>query len=109
MGYKKKEIKDAYPKKVCHMPTRHVKKKKKNERKDAYPKKVCHMPTRRVKKKEKKRKKRKRKYSPYPKKIYKGERQYEGVSFTIHQKISTHFHILIKAYDLFLLWIRSLT
>ena len=23
---KKKEIKDAYPKKVCHMPTRHVKK-----------------------------------------------------------------------------------
>ena len=25
----KKEIKDAYPKKVCHMPTRHVKKKEK--------------------------------------------------------------------------------
>jgi hypothetical protein len=24
-----KEIKDAYPKKVCHMPTRHVKKKEK--------------------------------------------------------------------------------
>jgi len=23
-----KEIKDAYPKKVCHMPTRHVKKKR---------------------------------------------------------------------------------
>ena len=23
---KKKEIKDEYPKKVCHMPTRHVKK-----------------------------------------------------------------------------------
>ena len=51
-----KEIKDAYPKKVCHMPTRHVKKKKK--RKDAYPKKVCHMLARHVKqKKEKKRKK----------------------------------------------------
>ena len=32
---------DAYPKKVCHMPTRHVKKK---EWKNAYPKKVCHMP-----------------------------------------------------------------
>ena len=46
-----KEIKDAYPKKVCHMPTRHVKKK---ERKDAHPKKVCHTPTRCVKKKEKK-------------------------------------------------------
>ena len=34
-----KEIKDAYPKKVCHMPTRHVKKRER-ERKDAYPKKV---------------------------------------------------------------------
>ena len=42
-----KEIKDAYPKKVCHVPIRHVKKK----RKDAYPKKVCHTPTRCVKKK----------------------------------------------------------
>ena len=36
MGLCKKKIKDAYPKKVCHM-LRHVKKK------DAYPKKVCHM------------------------------------------------------------------
>ena len=27
-----KEIKDAYPKKVCHMPTRHVKKKEKGEK-----------------------------------------------------------------------------
>ena len=45
-----KEIKDAYPKKVCHMSTRHVKKRRR--RKDAYPKKVCHMPTRHVKKKE---------------------------------------------------------
>ena len=45
-----KEIKDAYPKKVCHMPTRHVKKERK--RKDAYPKKVCHRPTKCVKKKE---------------------------------------------------------
>ena len=27
----KEEIKDAYPKKVCHMPTRHVKKKKEKE------------------------------------------------------------------------------
>ena len=31
------------------MPTRHVKKR---ERKDAYPKKVCHTPTRCVKKRE---------------------------------------------------------
>ena len=33
------------------MPTRHVKKK----RKDAYPKKVCHIPTRCVKKRERER------------------------------------------------------
>ena len=32
MGY---EIKDAYPKKVCHMPTRHVKKKKKKKKRDS--------------------------------------------------------------------------
>ena len=50
----KKEIKDAYPNKVCHMPTRHVKKKEK--RKDAYPKMVCHMPIRHVKKKREKEK-----------------------------------------------------
>jgi len=37
----KKREKDAYPKKVCHMPTRHVKKMEKDA-----PKKVCHMPTR---------------------------------------------------------------
>ena len=97
-----KEIKDAYPKKVCHMPTRHVKKKK--ERKDAYPKKVCHTPTRCVKKKEKK------KIQPIPKILQGREKSYKGVSSTIHQKkISTHLHILIKAYDLFFLWIRSLT
>ena len=42
---KKKERKDACPKKVCHMLKRHVK-----NRKDAYPKKVCHMLTRHVKK-----------------------------------------------------------
>ena len=42
--------KNAYPKKVCHMLKRHVRKKDK-KKKDAYPKKVCHMPTRHVKKK----------------------------------------------------------
>ena len=87
-----KEIKDAYPKKVCHMPTRHVKKKSK----DAYPKKVCHMPTRHVKKKEKrcipkegvskKEKERKRKYSPYQK-HYKGKRIHiKEFSSIIHEK-----------------------
>ena len=49
-----KEIKDAYPKKVCHMHKRHDNEKK---RKDAYPKKVCHMSTRHVKKKKKRKKK----------------------------------------------------
>ena len=40
------------------MLKRHV---KNNNNKDAYPKKVCHMPTRRVKKKGKKKKKKKEK------------------------------------------------
>ena len=73
-----KEIKDAYPKKVCQMPTRHVKKK----RKDAYPKKVCHTPTRCVKKE----RERKTKYSPYQKSLQGIENSYKGVSSTIHQK-----------------------
>ena len=53
VGYEKKdeEIKDAYPKKVCHMLKRHVRKKK--IKKDAYARKVCHMPTRHDKKKKK--------------------------------------------------------
>jgi len=74
---KKKRIKDAYPKKVCHM-LRHVKKK------------------------------RKEKIAPIQK-----ERKREMVhtkEFIHHPpKISTHLHILIKVYDLFLLWIRCLT
>ena len=71
----KKEIKDAYPKKVCHMLKRHVKKKKKKKRKDkdAYPKKVCHMPGRHVRKRRIE-KKRKEKDSPHPQKIKKRER-----------------------------------
>ena len=69
-----KEIKDTYPKKVCHMPKKHEKKECQEKRKDAYPKKVCHMSTRHVEKKEKK-------YSPCPrKKIYKErDRSYKGV------------------------------
>ena len=61
-----KEIKRCIPKEG--MPHAHKACQKKRERKDAYPKKVCHTPTRCVKKKE-----RKRKYSPYQK-YYKGER-----------------------------------
>ena len=53
VGYEKKreeeEIKDAYPKKVCHMPTWHVKKK------------------------------REEKYSPHPRKIKKREGSCKGV------------------------------
>ena len=50
----------------------------------AYPKKVCHMPTRHVKKKEGKKKKRREKNSPYPKKKKKKKKQerddsYKGV------------------------------
>ena len=33
------KIKDAYPKKVCHMPTRHVKKKREEKKYSPYPKK----------------------------------------------------------------------
>ena len=53
-----KEIKDAYPKKVCHMLKRHDEKKREcqEKRKDAYPKKVCHMSTRHVKKKKRRKK-----------------------------------------------------
>ena len=58
-----KEIKDAYPKKVCHMLKRHVRKKK-----DAYPKKVCHMPTRHVHKGKKRNRKKREKDSPHPRK-----------------------------------------
>ena len=79
MGLCKKKIKDAYPKKVCHM-LRHVKKKER------------------------------RKDSPFSKKKEK-ERNgaYKGVHTPSTKNISTHLHILIKVYDLFLLWIRSLT
>jgi len=52
--------------------------------KDAYPKKVCHIPTRHVKKKEGEKKKRREKNSPYPKKKKKKKKQegddsYKGV------------------------------
>ena len=98
-GYaKRKEIKDAYPKKVCHMP-RHVKKKRREKIKEAYPKKACHI-LQHVKKK-------REEIAP----IQKKEREmFHTKEFTHHPpKISTHLHILIKVYDLLLLWIRSLT
>ena len=72
---KEKRIKDAYPKKVCHM-LRHVKKKRD---------------------------------SPLSKKKEKGEMVHTTESIHHPPKISTHLHILIKVYDLFLLWIQFLT
>ena len=65
------EIKDAYPKKVCHMLKRHIKKRKKDE----YPKKVCHMLTRHVEKKERK----KEKDSPHSSRTKKRDRSCKGV------------------------------
>ena len=63
------------------MPTRHVKK-------DAYPKKVCHMPTRHVKKKERE------KDSPYPKKKKKKKQErddsYNGVHTPSTKNILPH-------------------
>ena len=52
-----KEIKDAYPKKVCHMPTRHVKEKKDSphpkeikEREMVHEKEFIHHPPKKKKK-----------------------------------------------------------
>ena len=61
-----KEIKDAYPKKVCHMPTRHVKEREREKR--YIPKEGMPHAHKAFQKKEK-RKKRKRKYSPYQKNV----------------------------------------
>ena len=75
-----KEIKDAYPKKVCHIPTRHVKKKGREKmhtqrRYATHPQGVS-----------KKERERKRKYSPYQK-HYKGKRIHiKEFSSIIHQK-----------------------
>ena len=84
MGLCKKKIKDAYPKKVCHMLL-HVKKKKRI--KDAYPKKVCHM-LRHVKKKKKK-----KKIAPYPKRKKKRDGSYKGVHTPSTKNIHTLAHL----------------
>ena len=53
----------------------------------------------------------KEKDSPLSKKKEKKREMVHTKEFIHHppKKISTHLHILIKVYDLFLLWIRSLT
>jgi hypothetical protein len=67
---KNNEIKDAYPKKVCHMPKRHVKKKRKKKRcilNEGMPhaQKACQ--------------KKKKKDSPHPRKIKKRDGSCKGV------------------------------
>ena len=75
---------------------------KKKRIKDAYIKKVRHMLSHVKKMKEK--------IAPYPKRKKKKREMVHTKEFIHHPpKISTHLHILIKVYDLFLLWIRSLT
>ena len=54
-------------------------------------------------------KKRKEKKAPNPKRKKKREMVHTKEFIHHPSKISTHLHILIKVYDLFLLWIRSLT
>ena len=84
------------------MPHTHKACQKKRE--DAYPNKVCLMSPRHDKKRKKK------KNIAHTKKILQGrEKSYKGVFIHHPPKIPTHLHILIKIYDLFLLWIQSLT
>ena len=67
---KNDEIKDAYPKKVCHMPKRHVKKKRKRcIPKEGMPHahKACQ------------KKKKREKDSPHPRKIKKRDGSCKGV------------------------------
>jgi hypothetical protein len=83
-GAMQKGIKEAYLKKLCHM-LRHVKIKR------CIPKKVCHMPTRHVKKKREKN--RREKDSPYPKKKKKkqeGDDSYKGVHPSSTKNILPH-------------------
>ena len=98
MGYTKRN-KRCIPKEG--MPHAHKAcQKKRGKRKDSYPKKVCHMPLRHDKKKNK--------IQPIPK-ILQGERNHMKEFLHHPPKISTHLHILIKVYDLFLIWIQPLT
>ena len=71
--------------------------KKRGREKDAYPKKECHMPTRHVKRKKK------GKDSPHPRKINKRDGSCKGVHPASAKKKSTHLHILIRLYDSLLL------
>ena len=84
MGLCKKKIKDAYPKKVCHM-LRHVKKK---ENKRCIPKEG--MPHAQAC--QKKRRKRE-KIAPYPKRKKKRDGSYKGVHTPSTKNIHTLAHL----------------
>jgi len=89
------------------------------KKEDAYPKKICHMLKRHVRKKDKKRKmhtqrrhatcpqgmQKKKKDSPHSWKIKKRDGSCKGVHppSTKKKKNLTHLHILIRLYDSFLL------
>ena len=98
-GAMQKEINRCIPKEgMPHASA--CQKKREKEIKDAYRKKVCHM-LQHVKKE-------REKIAPY---LKERKREMVHIKEFIHYppKISTHLHILIKVYDLFLLWIRFLT
>ena len=80
MGLCKKKIKDAYPKKVCHM-LRHVKKKERI--KDAYPRRYATC-LGMSKKKE---------IAPYPKRKKKRDGTYKGVHTPSTKNIHTLAHL----------------
>jgi hypothetical protein len=59
--------------------------------------------------KKKKKRRRRKKDSPYPRKRIKERWFMKKESIHYPPKISTHMHILVKDYDLFLLWVPFLT
>ena len=84
-------------KKVGHMKVQVFKRKKER---------VGHLKVQVFKKRERERE---RERAHVQRKRYKGERWFMKGVHTPSTQIFTHMHILIKVYDLFLLWIRSLT
>ena len=58
---------------------------------------------------QRKKRQEKKRDSPHPKEIKEREMVHENEFIYYAPKISTHMDILIKDYDLFLLWVRSLT
>ena len=85
MGLCKKKIKDAYPKKVCHM-LRHIKKKRKERKERCIPKEG--MPHAQACQK-----KGKEKIAPYPKRKKKRDGAGKGVHTSSTKNIHTLAHL----------------